>query len=107
MIIHKNFKIFEYLGLKANLINGILLSFIFTLPMFGGGLLFFSFNGEINLPWIIKASIFAGFFEELYYRGFLFGQIFRYTKIGFIPSIFICALILLLDTFIKVQTCPY
>ncbi len=93
IIIHKSFNIFIHLGLDSNLIKGILLSFMFTLPMFIGGLTFFSLNNEITLSKIIKTTIFAGLFEEIFYRGFLFGQIFRYTKIGFIPSIILGALL--------------
>jgi membrane protease YdiL (CAAX protease family) len=93
ILIHRSYNVFSYLGLEANLINAILLSFMFTLPMFIGGLTFFSLNNEITLSQIIKSTIFAGLFEELYFRGFLFGQIFRYTKIGFIPAIILGALL--------------
>ncbi|MCX6249656.1 MAG: type II CAAX endopeptidase family protein [Bacteroidetes bacterium] len=92
-IIHRDFNIFSYLGLKGNFISAFLLTFIFTLPMFLGGLTFFSLNYEITLPAILKLTIFAGLFEELYFRGFLFGQLFKFTKIGFIPSIFLGALL--------------
>ena len=92
-IIHGDFKIFKYLGLKGNFIMGFLLAVIFTLPMLIGGLIFFPFNYKITLPAIIQLTICAGLFEELYFRGFLFGQFFKYTKIGFIPSIILGALL--------------
>ena len=38
-------------------------------------------------------TIVAGFVEEMFYRGFLFGQFYKYTKLGFILSIFIGAII--------------
>lgn len=38
-------------------------------------------------------ALIAGFFEELYFRGFLFGQLFKKTKLGFVLSIFMGALI--------------
>ena len=41
----------------------------------------------------LTGVIFAAFFEELYFRGVFFGQLFRYAKIGFIPSILLCALL--------------
>ncbi len=92
-IIHRDFNIFYHLGLKGNFFKGFLLALLFTFPMFLGGLTFFSFNYKITLPAILKLTIFAGLFEELYFRGFLFGQFFRYTKFGFIPSIFLGALL--------------
>jgi len=61
--------------------------------MFIGGHIFYKFNQEIIISKLIAGTIFAGFFEELYFRGFLFGQIFRNTKLGFLPSIIIGALV--------------
>ena len=87
-IIHKDIKIFGYLGLNGNFVTGFLVAGLFTLPMFIGGVIFFPVNYKITIPEIIKLTICAGFFEELYFRGFLFGQLFRYTKLGFIPSSF-------------------
>ena len=92
-IIHRDFRIFRYLGLKASFFTGFLLAILFTLPMFIGGFTFFHVNYKVSLPAIIQLTICAGLFEELYFRGFLFGQLFRYTKIGFIPSVFLGALI--------------
>jgi membrane protease YdiL (CAAX protease family) len=66
---------------------------LFTSPMFIGGLLFFGFNPNIDIQNLIAGTIVAGFMEELYYRGFLFGQLFRNTNFGFIPSIFVGAFI--------------
>ncbi len=80
-------------GLEKNLSQGMLVAFVFTLPMLLGYALSFSFNSEITSHSIFVGSIFAAFFEELYFRGFLFGLIFRNTKLGFIPSIFFGAVI--------------
>jgi membrane protease YdiL (CAAX protease family) len=91
--INKNFNIFNSLGLSKNILKGLLLAMIFTLPMFIGGLIFYKFNTEISLANLIASTILAGLFEELYFRGFLFGQIFRNTKLGFIPSIIIGAIV--------------
>ena len=92
-LIHKNYKLFYHLGLSKNFLPGLLLAILFSLPMFLGGLLFYKFNMQISLPNLVAGTIFAGFFEELYFRGFLFGQIFRNTKLGFLPSILLGALI--------------
>ncbi|GAB1858628.1 hypothetical protein MHTCC0001_34680 [Flavobacteriaceae bacterium MHTCC 0001] len=61
--------------------------------MFIGFSLAFDFNKEFSLNNFIISVFCAGFFEELYFRGFLFGQFFRYTKLGFISSIFLGAIL--------------
>ncbi|MEI7492164.1 MAG: CPBP family intramembrane glutamic endopeptidase [Bacteroidota bacterium] len=91
--INNNYNILNNLGLSKNILRGLVLAIIFTLPMFIGGHIFYKFNQEIIISKLIAGTIFAGFFEELYFRGFLFGQIFRNTKLGFLPSIIIGALV--------------
>ena len=92
-IINNSYKVFNNLGLSKNILQGLILAIIFTLPMFIGGLIFYKFNTKITIPNLIAGTIFAGLFEELYFRGFLFGQIFRNTRFGFFPSIIIGAII--------------
>lgn len=92
-IINARENIFKSLGLSGNFFTGIYTSLLFTLPMFIGGLLFFRFNTQIDIENLIAKTLVAGFMEELYFRGFLFGQLFRKTKLGFIPTIFFGALI--------------
>ena len=92
-LINKLPNIFKSLGLLSNYLTAIWTSLFFTLPMFIGGLFFFKFNQQIDIENLIAGTIVAGFMEELYFRGFLFGQLFRKTNLGFIPSIFFGALI--------------
>ncbi|CAI2768715.1 CPBP family intramembrane glutamic endopeptidase [Flavobacterium collinsii] len=92
-IVNTDHKILSNLGLLANDLHGVFLATIFSLPMFIGGFLFNKLNNDINLSNLITATIFAGIFEELYFRGFLFGQIFKNTKLGFLPSIFLSAIV--------------
>lgn len=92
-IINKSINVFKSLGLSSSILIAIWLSVLFTLPMFVGGLLFFEFNQQIDLENLIAGTIVAGFMEELYFRGFLFGQLFRNTKLGFIPSVLTGALL--------------
>jgi membrane protease YdiL (CAAX protease family) len=92
-IVNNDHKILSNLGLLENVLQGIFLSSIFSLPMFIGGFLFNKLNNDINLSNLVVGTIFAGIFEELYFRGFLFGQIFKNTKLGFLPSIFLSAII--------------
>lgn len=93
ILIHRDKEIPRHFGLNKGLLAGMLVALIFALPMLAGGLAFFPMNEEITINRLIKATLFAGFFEELYFRGFLFGQVFRYTKAGFIPAIIIGAII--------------
>lgn len=93
LIINKPKLIFESLGLNKSIVKGSLFSLICTLPMLIGYSIVFKFNSEITWNEIFRGAIIAAFIEELYFRGILFGQIYRYTKIGFIPSILFGAII--------------
>lgn len=93
LIIDKKTSIFKSLGLSSSILTAMWTSLIFTIPMFIGGLLFFAINQKIDAENLIAGTIVAGFIEELYFRGFLFGQLFRKTNLGFIPSILFGALI--------------
>ncbi|MEO1023099.1 MAG: CPBP family intramembrane glutamic endopeptidase [Bacteroidota bacterium] len=84
---------FKDLGLSGNLAQALIYSFAFTAPMLAGYALVFSFNAEISLDDVLIGSVAAAFFEELYFRGFLFGWLFRFTRFGFIPSVLLGALI--------------
>src|SRR5690606_16624488 len=68
-------------------------SLLFTLPLFIGGLIFYKPNPEIEVQDMIAGTLIAGLMEELYYRGFLYGLLFKYTKLGFIPSILVGAIL--------------
>jgi membrane protease YdiL (CAAX protease family) len=47
----------------------------------------FSFNKEITVTEIIIAAALPALVEEFFYRGFLFGQVFRYSRLGFLLAI--------------------
>ncbi len=92
-VIH-NFKhFFETVGLAKSIWKVFLFSFICTLPMLVGYFIVFEVDVEITIASIFNGAIVAAFIEELFFRGILFGQLFRYTKIGFIPSIIFGAFI--------------
>lgn len=92
-LIHRRIDIFSPLGLGKNPVRGFIAAGIFTLPMLAGYLAFFSFDKDLTLFALFQATLFAGFFEELVFRGFLFGQFYRYTRVGFIPATLVCALL--------------
>jgi len=93
LIIHKKELFFESLGLKGSFKNALIFTLLVTSPMLIGNAIGYQINSELKLESIVIGAIFSAFIEELFYRGYLFGQIFRYTKIGFIPTIFFGALL--------------
>lgn len=93
LLLHGPGKFLESLGLDKSLLKGAGFALLCTLPMFLGFALLFDFNKEISWTTILIGVVAAGFFEELYFRGFLFGQLYRYTRLGFILAVFLGALI--------------
>lgn len=93
LLLHPYRHFFYSLGLDQSILKGVLRSLFFTLPMFIGFAVVFEFNADITLNKVLVTVIAAGFFEELFFRGFLFGQLYRYAKLGFIPSILFGALL--------------
>lgn len=84
---------FTAAGLHKNFFFGIFAAFLFASPMLlGYG---FLSNFEIDLSgrdfWF--GCVFAALFEELYYRSFFFGELYKKTHLGFILSLTISALI--------------
>ncbi|MDT8415778.1 MAG: CPBP family intramembrane glutamic endopeptidase [Flavobacteriaceae bacterium] len=81
------------LGLDKSIGKGILFSLVCTLPMLVGYAIVSDFNYNITTDGILISVVAAGFFEELFFRGFLFGQLYRFSKLGFFPSVLIGALL--------------
>lgn len=93
-ILHKDYRhIPEKLGLSNSVSRGISFAVIATLPMLIGFIFKFDLNTALSYDTIIINTISAAFFEELIYRGFLFGQLYRYTQLGFFPSVFLGSLL--------------
>ncbi|MCD7969676.1 MAG: CPBP family intramembrane metalloprotease [Alistipes sp.] len=67
--------------------KGLLYAAICVLPMFVGYALTGNLNRSLTADGIITGSVMAGFFEELFFRAFLFGFLFRYCRWGFIPAV--------------------
>lgn len=81
------------LGLKGKIIPALIFSLFCTIPMLLGYFSLYHFNRDITFYQIVTGAIAAAFFEELFFRGYVFGQIFRYLKFGFIPSLLIPSLV--------------
>jgi uncharacterized protein len=92
LVLHRT-QFFRSLGLSSSLLKGFLTAFVFTLPMLLGFGLLLPFNSEITLRQVVQGAVYAGFFEELYFRAFFFGLLFRYTRLGFVPSVLAGAII--------------
>ena len=103
LFLHKKNDFLNSLGLNKSILEGILFSLICTLPMFVGFAFFLDFNTKITLNVILINVIAAAIFGELYYRSFLFGQLFRYTRLGFILSVLVGSCIIWIDSFISRQ----
>ncbi|WP_313552872.1 CPBP family intramembrane glutamic endopeptidase [Sphingobacterium multivorum] len=77
----------EKFGLKGSFLQGLSFGIIATLPMFLGYALVFTFNRKIDPNTLLINSVSSGFFEEVIFRAYFFGLVYRYTRLGFIPSI--------------------
>jgi membrane protease YdiL (CAAX protease family) len=91
--IHKrNFIVVSGLQLKGFL-SGFLFALLFTFPMFIG----YAVKGTLNTSFTVNdffvTVLIAGVGEELFFRGFLFGQLFRFCRWGFVPAVLINGLI--------------
>lgn len=93
LLVSKKEGVLNALGLSSGLFKGIGIGLFFTLPMFIGGTILFHLEEVQNIQRLLKGTFVAGFFEELYFRAFLFGLLFRKTKLGFIPALLLGAII--------------
>ena len=93
IILHKFNRFRASLGLNGSLPTALLFGLACTLPMFVGYSLAMPFNSSLSLNTIMISVISAAFFEELYFRSFLFGQLYRYTPWGFLPAVLLGAII--------------
>lgn len=83
---------FDSLGLQHGLFKGMLIALIATLPMLIGYATAYPLNEKITVGGLAQGVVFAALFEELYYRAFFFGLLFRYTRLGFFPALLLGAL---------------
>lgn len=81
--------------LKLN--KGIKTGFLFALltvsPMLIAYVILGNFNNQLNALELIRKTILAGAFEEVLFRGFLFGLLFRKFKWSFLPAVLIGAFV--------------
>jgi uncharacterized protein len=94
-IVHKAdiFQAIKMLGLKMPIFRALIFAFIATLPMFIGFALTSKISNEISFKSIFLLALFSPFIEELFFRGYVFRQLFRYAKWRFGLAIIVPALI--------------
>lgn len=85
--------IMEAWGVRYGFGQGLRMAFLFTLPMLIGYGILNQFELDLDPSKLIYGILLAPIFEELLYRGFLFGQLYRYGGWGFIPAGLLNALI--------------
>lgn len=83
IIVIKPKESFSFLGLSRNILQGLGLALLCVLPLY----LVFLFLGDINIeltfPVFYDKCVLTGFKEELVFRAFMFGMLFRYAKPAF------------------------
>ncbi len=85
--------ILKNIGLNKSIIKGVVFAVITVSPMFISSAIIGKIDNNLNIASLIHKTIIAGFTEEYFFRGFLFGILFRKLGWGFIPAAFIGALI--------------
>lgn len=90
-LLHRPREIIPSLGLAHGFGTGMLFAVLATLPMLIGYACTGTFIREISADHLLTRVLIAGFFEELVFRGFVFGQLFRYARWGFLPAALLTA----------------
>lgn len=92
MAVIKPREVFSFLGLNRNILKGFGIALLCVSPLY----IAFPFFGEINTGMrfyvLYERCILAGFDEELVFRAFMFGMLFRYAKTGFFWAVILPAL---------------
>lgn len=79
------------MGLSRGLGTGALFGLLTTLPMLAGYAFLGAPNRSSSADELFCWIVVAGFFEEVFFRGFVFGQLFRYAHWGFLPAALLTA----------------
>jgi membrane protease YdiL (CAAX protease family) len=75
------------LGLHRSPLRGFALALVLTLPMLGALAWHAPLTFTADTPHaLLRQAVLPGFGEELLYRGFLFGLLFRFAGWGFLPA---------------------
>lgn len=110
LILHKPKELFRVWGFSGNFFLALSVSALCVLLMFVGNAFVMPITAGfsdvlskiglsapiqyINTYWVgeywkgvLSMGVVAGFFEEVMFRGFIFGQLFRFARWGFVPAV--------------------
>lgn len=76
----------DLLSLNRPVIKGFSFAVIGTLPMLIGYMIHFKAVSKINLETLFINTFSSAFFEEIIFRAFLIGALYRFTRLGFLSS---------------------
>lgn len=78
--------ILDLFSLNKPIIKGFLLALTGTTPMLIGYLIHFKTISKINFESLFINTLSSAFFEEIIFRAFLIGILYRFTRLGFLSS---------------------
>lgn len=91
-VLHKPGALLRTMGLTHGCGRGLLFAVLCTAHMLIGYAVMGSFDRETSPDHMFTFIVIAGFFEELIFRGFVFGELFRTARWGFLPAAMLTAL---------------
>lgn len=83
IVVIKPKELFSFLGLSGNILKGLGIALLCVLPVYIVFSLFGHLNKELTFTVFYDNCVLTGFKEELVFRAFMFGLLFRYAKTGF------------------------
>lgn len=86
-------KAMHLLGLDKNIVPALIAAIVCCIPMFAGGALYSAPNDHITASDIFNKAIWAGFNEELIFRGFIVGLLVRSAGWHIVPAIILSAVL--------------
>ncbi|PIF43344.1 hypothetical protein CLU96_0249 [Chryseobacterium sp. 52] len=79
--------IVDLFSINQSIAKGFLIAFTGTVPMLIGYIIYFKLTKRIDFQSLFINTISSAFFEEIIFRAFLIGTLYRFTRLGFISSI--------------------
>lgn len=93
LCLHRPSEIIASLGLNGNILRGMGFAALCCVPLLVGFPIIGTFDDHLSFDYFLRTVVLAAFLEEVVFRGFMFGQLFRYGKIGFLWAILIPAIL--------------
>ncbi|AZA79019.1 CPBP family intramembrane metalloprotease [Chryseobacterium sp. G0186] len=85
--------ILDLFSINKSVMKGFLPTFMATFPMVIGYYIHFAIIKTINVESLFINTISSAFFEEIIFRSFLFGTLYRFTRLGFLSSVLLGSLL--------------